>query len=337
MSLTVKTLRRRPAGADRKPLAASGRYWSRSSSLRVSRARCLATAKVNFDYNLLNLQSPNLPSVVYAKKLSADKSLLFGAVVADNVDEAVALEKKIRALTNVVEDVESTAGYLQQEQGEKLKLISEIKQTVAPLQFRPPDMRPVDIYALSSTLYSFHGYLGAARAAMGNSDPALSNQFKSLQNTVEDLRKAMLAGDETALSEHAEKLAGFQQGLFDSLRQTFVTLQNQDDSAPLSVDDLPPALRDRFVGVNGKFLLQVFPRKDVWQRENQEEFVKALRTALDPRGHQSPDHHRHAGAIVRVRIIVQGQLCHGGLVFAGRDCLDGSDSFSQFYRGAFWR
>jgi hypothetical protein len=244
--------------------------------------------KVTFDYNLLNLQSPTLPSVIYAKKLSADKSLLYGAVVADNLDEAVQLEKKIRALTNVVEDVESTAGYLHQEQGEKLKLISEIKQTVAPLQFNLPDMRPADIYALSSTLYSFNGYLGAARAAMGNSDPALSGQFLSLQNTVKDLRKAMLAGDETALGEHAEKLAEYQQGLFESLRETFASLQNQDDRAPLQIADLPPALRDRFVGVDGKFLLQVFPKKDVWQRENQKEFVETLRRELDPQDTNHP-------------------------------------------------
>jgi hopanoid biosynthesis associated RND transporter like protein HpnN len=254
----------------------------------ISLVALLELPKVTFDYDLLNLQSPNLPSVVYAKKLSADKSLLFGAVVADNVDEAVALEKKLRALTNVVDDVESTAGYLHQEQGEKLKVISEIKETVAPLQFNPPDLRPVDVYALSSTLYSFYGYLGAARADVGRSDPALAQEFLDLQNTVQDLRKGMLAGDESSLAEHADKLADFQQSLFDSFRQTFVTLQNQDDRAPLQIADLPPALRDRFVGVNGKFLLQVFPKKDVWQRDNQKEFVETLREALDPQDTNHP-------------------------------------------------
>jgi len=244
--------------------------------------------KVDFDYDLLNLQSQNLPSVVYTKKLSSDKSLLFVAVVADNVDEAVALEKKMRVLTNVVADVESAAGYLHQEQAEKLKIISEIKEAVAPLQFSPPDPQPVNIYALSSTLYSFYGYLGAARADIGNSDPELAGQFLALQNTVQALRKAMLAGDETALSEHADKLAGFQQGLFDALRETFVALQKQDDRAPLRVEDLPPALRDRFVGVHGKFLLQVFPKKDVWQRANQQEFVETLRQALDPHDTNHP-------------------------------------------------
>jgi hopanoid biosynthesis associated RND transporter like protein HpnN len=262
--------------------------WVTVVILAVSVLAATQWHKVNFDYDLLDLQSQNLPSVVYAKKLSSDKSLLYVAVVADNVDEAVALEKQMRALTNIVEDVESTAGYLHQQQGEKLKIISEIKETVAPLQFSPPDPQPVDIDALSSTLYSFYGYLGSARADVGNSDPELAGQFLALQNTVLSLRKAMLAGDETALSEHADKLAEFQQGLFEALRGTFVALQNQDDRAPLRVEDLPPALRDRFVGLHGKFLLQVFPKKDVWQRANQQQFVETLRRALDPHDTNRP-------------------------------------------------
>jgi uncharacterized protein len=244
--------------------------------------------KVKFDYNLLNLQSAELPSVIYEKKLSEGKSLLFGAVVADNLDEAVALEKQIRALTNVVADVESAAGYLNQQQTEKLKLVSEIKATVAPLQFPTPDENPVDVDALSRTLYSFYGYLGAARADVGNSNPELASQFLSLQNIVQDFRKALLAGDQTALSEHADKMAAFQQGLFEDLRETFVTLQNQDDSAPLGIEDLPPALRDGFIGVNGKFLLQVYPKKNVWERDNQQEFVDTLRQTLDPHDTNHP-------------------------------------------------
>src|ERR1035438_8051078 len=65
----------------------------------VSVAGAFEARKVFFDYNLLNMQSAGLPAVVYEQKLidSADKSVLFGAVVATNLDEAVILEKKIRA------------------------------------------------------------------------------------------------------------------------------------------------------------------------------------------------------------------------------------------------
>lgn len=250
----------------------------------ISLVAATQLGKVKFDYNLLNMQSADLPAVVFEKKLlnSADKSVLFCAVEADSLAEAVRLEKFIRTLTNVVADVQSIAGFLAQEPSEKLRLIGDVKSIVAPLQFSPPDVRPVDVATLSRTLYSFSGYAGLARGEVLDGDPALAAQFASIQNTIQDLRKTMLSADAAMQARHAEKLGQFQQALFEDLRDTFASLQAQDDRAALRIADLPSALRDRFVGVSGKFLLQVYPKKDVWQRESQEEFVATLRQALDP-------------------------------------------------------
>lgn len=258
--------------------------------IAVSGLAAVQLRRVGFDYNLLHLQSANLPAVTYIQKLinKADKSVLFCAVVADNLDEAAELEKQIHALTNVVADVDSAADFLYGEQRGKLKLIAEIKADLAPLHFSPPDTKPVDLNALSSTLYSLHGYLGQAYIATTNSDPELSREFISMQNSIQDLRKAMLTGDNVALGEHADKLAEFQQALFGDLRTTFDTLQNQNDHTLLRIGDLPPVLRDRFIGVTGKYLLQVYPKKDVWQRANQKEFVETLRHALDPHDTNHP-------------------------------------------------
>jgi hypothetical protein len=214
--------------------------------------------------------------------------LLFGAVVADDLNEAVQMEKKIRALTNEVADVESVAGLIGQNQNEKLPIITEIKEIVAPVEFGEPDPHPVDVYELSRTLYSFSGYCGQALAAVGDSDPALARELVSLQLTIQDFRKDMLSDDDSVLAEHAEKLAEFQQALFGGMRDMFTLLQRQEDQAPLQIQDIPRALRDRFVGVHGKLLLQVYPKKDVWQRDNQEEFVTALRNALDPHDTNHP-------------------------------------------------
>ena len=83
------------------------------------------------------------------------------------------------------------------------------------------------------------------------------------------------------MAVHAAKLAIYQQALFNDLRDTFQLLQQQDTSRTLQVDDLPPALQHRFVGVHGKFLIQVYPKEDVWQRAPQERFISELRT-IDP-------------------------------------------------------
>ena len=240
--------------------------------------------KVYFDYNLLDMESRGMPAVAFIQKLidSADKSIIFCAVVADSEKQAVEFQKQIEKLPTVASNgVVSMAAFLDEDQTEKLKLIGEIKQEVAPLHFGTPDAQPVNIENFSRTLYSLYGYLGAALDEIKDSNPNLTAQLVSLREAINDLRKDMLGGDAVARADHAARLAEFQQALFNDVRRTFQTLQDQDDRAPLRVEDLPPALRNRFVGVSGKFLLQVYPKYDVWQRGNQEKFIADLRT-IDP-------------------------------------------------------
>jgi uncharacterized protein len=239
--------------------------------------------RVYFDYNLIKMQSPSLTSVSFEQKLldSADKSLLYGAIMVDSLTNAVELAERIRKLPTVADVEPPFYGDFLADQSEKLKLVGQIKQEIASLQFNPPDVRPVDIFEMSRTLYGLYGYLGNALEEVGSSDPDLTRHLVALREAIEDLRKTMLQGDEKALKEHADKLAQFQQALFADLRNTFQVLQQQDDIAPLRLEDLPPALHDRFVGVTGKLLLQVYPREDVWQRDKQEKFVTELRK-VDP-------------------------------------------------------
>jgi len=231
--------------------------------------------RVKFDYNLLKLQSSSLPSVVFTHKLldSADKSVLYGAVIADSLTNAVALAEQIKKLP-VVAEVEPPfyQDFLADQTG-KLKLAGEIKLEVAPLQFNAPDLRPADVFELSRTLDWLSGYLGNALEAVGSDDPELTRQLVALRQAIGNLRKTMLQGDASALAEHAGKLAQFQQALFADLIGTFRLLQRQDDSAPLRVEDLPPALHEvRCLGARQ-------PGK--------------VRHRLAPGGSQC---HRHAGA-----------------------------------------
>jgi hopanoid biosynthesis associated RND transporter like protein HpnN len=246
-------------------------------------AALFGVRKVYFDYNLIKMQSPSLPSVMFEQKLldSADKSLLYGAVIADSLTNAVDLAEKIQKLPTVADVEPPFYGDFLADQSEKLKLVGQIKQEIASLHFNPPDTRPVDVFELSRTLYGLYGYLGNALEEVGNSDPDLIRQLVALREAIENLRKTMLQGDAPALTEHAEKLAQFQRALFADLLNTFQVLQHQDDTTPLRVEDLPPALHDRFVGVTGKLLLQVYPKEDVWQRDKQEKFVTDLRK-VDP-------------------------------------------------------
>jgi hopanoid biosynthesis associated RND transporter like protein HpnN len=229
--------------------------------------------KVYFDYDLRQMQSDGLPAVIFEKKLlsSSDKSVLYGAVIASNLQEAIELEQKLKDLPTVASVDSTVIKLLSENQTEKLKLIGEIKKDLAPIHFQEPDPRPVNIPDLTRTLYMFYGYLGQATNATAAAEPGLAKQLDSLRSAVHELRTEALAGNEDA---NAVKLGQLQYALFDDLRQTFEALREQDNSAPMRISDLPPPLRDRFIGKTGKFLLMVYPKEDVWIRENQKRFIE---------------------------------------------------------------
>ena len=237
--------------------------------------------KVYFDYDLLHLQSKGLPAVVYTQKLidSTPKSLLYAAVIATNLQHAIALEEQITNLSSV-SSIDSLTRFLAEDQTRKLALVAGIKRDLASIRFAQADTAPVNLTELDTTLYSLQGYLGNIHQETAE-QPALVKQIDSLQQAVISLRRAILSGNATRLQAHSLKLAAFQQAFFNDIQATFEGLQNQDDSAPLRVQDLPQAMHDRFVGVTGKYLLMVNAKQDLWKRENQKVFVEQLRR-VDP-------------------------------------------------------
>jgi len=252
--------------------------------LGVAAAVCglalVAVPRVGFDYNLLNLQSAKLPSVVFEKKLLAasDKSALYGVVVTTNLQEAIELEERFRALPTVG-STESMARYLAEDATAKLARIRELTNAVADIRFAEPDRQPVSLTELGQTLWSLEGYLGRAadEVAKENDEPLL-RQLRSLSAALVELRSAMHRGDEAQRTRSALQLAAYQQALFDDLWQTFRIIATQDAGGGLRVEDLPPALRHRFIGVTGKYLVQIYPRTNVWDRAPQEAFVKEIQS-----------------------------------------------------------
>jgi len=243
--------------------------------------------KVVFDYNLLNMQSHGLQAVVYEKKLinSASNSVLYGAIVADTLPEAVAIEEKLRGLSTVA-DVQSMSRYLSEDQSRKLQYVTKVKLAVADIHFANLDEKTANINELSLTLYSLQGYLGAGLEKVRSAgEKDLEPHLQALWNAVGELRNRINAGNKDA---NAFQIAFYQQALLQDLRDTFASLKLQDDRAPLRAEDLPTALRNRFIGTGGKYLIQAYPKDDVWRRDVQEKFVAELRQTLDPQDTNHP-------------------------------------------------
>lgn len=236
--------------------------------------------KVNFDYNLLNMQSKDLAAVTYIRKLieGASKSVLYAASVADSLEQAMALEARFTNLTTVA-GVDSMAPFLTADQSDKLRKIRQIKEVVEPIRFAEPDTEFAQPAALSQTLQYTLGYLGrAAEAATKEGATEIAGQIRALRQSIIEFRHRLA---DAGGREPVQRLSAFERALFGELRETFDAMKAQDASAPLTAGDLPPELKNRFIGRTGKHLLQIYPKENVWQREPQERFVRELRS-VDP-------------------------------------------------------
>ncbi|HZM05508.1 MAG TPA: MMPL family transporter, partial [Candidatus Saccharimonadales bacterium] len=276
----------------------------------VTLLSCVAAAsqfgKVYFDYNLLHMQSKGLPAVIYEKKLLfSGTSVLYAAIVADSLPDAREIEEKVKKLPSVAsvdgdDKGDAVFDLLTREQTNEIRLVNSIKSEVSDLHFAPVDAGPVQLHDLSRTLWSLTGYLDlAADTVEKNVVPAkpeegghrlvadgtaeidqtnLVEQLTSLRQAIDDLRVKMLRNDPTVLP----RLDKFQSALFDDIRNTFETIKTQDTSSRLEPKDLPPALRNRFIGQTGHYMVQVFPTNDIWNHENQREFIAELDKVMAP-------------------------------------------------------
>jgi hypothetical protein len=242
--------------------------------------------RVRFDYNLLNLQSQGLSAVAYERKLaeSSARPVLPCLVTADSVDEAVALEQRLRALKTVA-TVQSMAPLLAGDQRVKLDYVRQIRQAAGVIGFAAMETGALDLSGLEGALQSFHQALGGALYALDRSaQPGLRSDVDVLREAVDAWRQAIRS---TAPALAVDKLTAYQQALFGDLAATLRALQQQDDRSGLRAEDLPAGLRARFIGRTGKFLLHVYPKDNIWERAQQEAFVRDLRT-VDPHVLGSP-------------------------------------------------
>ncbi len=240
-----------------------------------------SSRRVYFDYNLLHMQSADLPAVIFEEKLieSASNALLFAVLLADSVETANQIEERVRKLPTVA-DVKSMTSFFGEDPGPRLEKINQIKSIADSIRFAEVDRGPFDVKVASQVFYSFQGYLGAAveavQADQGESE--LYWKIQSVWESVSRIRRSLNSPDAGRMGEQA---ARFQQALLTDLRATFNALARQDASGALTVEDLPSGLRNRFVGVSGRYLLQVYPKDDVWQKDHQAAFVADLRK-IDP-------------------------------------------------------
>lgn len=236
---------------------------------------------VTFDYNLLNLQAHGTESVEWEKRIIAnsERSSWNALATAPTPHQAMQKAAAFEALP-VVETVESVASFLPSGQAERLPLVRALQPLLVGLPPRLAAPTPVDVSALRRSLDQIRFKV---REDNDEWDPDTKPTESELSAARARLRT--LVGRLQRLPEHEAQLAlqPFQTALFRDFADKWSLLRdNVNPSGPITLADIPPQLKKRFVSRDeAKFLLQIYPKDNIREREPLEEFIRQLRQ-IDP-------------------------------------------------------
>ncbi len=223
--------------------------------------------QVKYDHNLLHLQAEDLSSVQWEHVLLEQTrgAGIHAVSVTSTPEEALVLKERFEKLPSVSQ-VHTLASIVPREQERKLEQLRDIQNRLASL---PPRAK------------AFAHDLPKAED--------LQRAGKDLLASLERLPPTLLVTElRTHLGSLLERLRSdpgsparlkvFQERMVRDLVGDLHDLRDASEPSAISLSDIPASLQERFVGKNGKWLVRVFAKENLWEYEALDRFVAELRT-----------------------------------------------------------
>jgi hopanoid biosynthesis associated RND transporter like protein HpnN len=233
----------------------------------------LGMGRLYYDHNLLNLQPAGLESVDLEQRLltESDRSVWFALSIADSREELLRRKERFLELPSV-QRVEEIASFFPLDDDQKCPIIERIQSRLADLPERPP--------LIPSDSPDQLGQWLAQLQAMVHGTP----QAPRIRQQLDQVRAALRS---MPLSECYRRLSAYQHYMAGDLLSRLHVLRSMANPEPPQLADLPQSLVRRFVGKDGKFLLQIYSKGNIWDMDAMEQFVADVRS-VDPRATGNP-------------------------------------------------
>jgi len=236
--------------------------------------------KVTFDYNLLHLQNPGMESVQLTRELldTGKGSVIYGVAIAESVEQADRMADELREKA-AVSKVRTLGDFVPRDQNKRMGEVKRIAQVAGQISLETGREQKVDVAKakqdLEFLLESSQEGAKQAKSYLGLSKRA-RQAVETFEKLIPPLERAVAALDKLDPAEAEQRLQRHQVKLVGSIVQNLGWLKTQRGDRPLTSEDLPPELKQRYLSKNGKVLLEIEPAVDVWERKPTEEFVEEI-------------------------------------------------------------
>jgi hopanoid biosynthesis associated RND transporter like protein HpnN len=234
------------------------------AALVIALGAAATTPHMRFDFDPLNLKDRSTESVRTLLDLmgNEDTAPYTADILAASAAEARTLTATLEALPTV-DSVLSVERFLPRDQESKLPIIESAAFLILPA-LAAPKIAPPDDAGRAAAFVGFHDFLEKGMGGEGRVPAGLLAPVRRLDAA---LRRLSPAAD-TLRSLENRLLATFP-GRLQALRESL-------EAGPVTLADLSPALRSRFVGASGQWRLEIFPEENVRVPENLDRFVAEI-------------------------------------------------------------
>ncbi len=225
------------------------------------------TFNLKTDFNPINLRDPNTESVIAFKNLMKDKETtpMTLTVLAKDENNAKTLQQKLSALATVDKTV-SLFDFEPGDQDSKLALIEEMGLMLGAQTQRLPALKtdgdPVP--AINRLIETIDTILPQKTEA--DERTALTHFKKELQDILIELDTRQQQGRSMFIEQIQTTLLGTLPNVMNELSAGF-------NAKPVTLNDLPIYIKDKWLSKNGSYRIQIFPKKDLNDLISLEEFI----------------------------------------------------------------
>ena len=237
------------------------------ATLLLTLVSILLVFKVKTDFNPINLRDPKTESVIAFKNLMKDKetSPMTLTILAKDANTVKELQNKLGAIDTVDKTI-SLFDFMPADQEEKLATIEDMAlvlgsqaQSFPPLK---PDADPVP--GINSLILTIDKILPA------KTDSHEIEVLKAFKKELQDILIELDTRHEPSRRLFIEKI---QTTLLGTLPNAMNELYDSFNAKEITLDDIPPEVKVRWLSKDGLYRVQIFPKKDLNNLADLQEFI----------------------------------------------------------------
>ncbi len=225
---------------------------------------------VRFNSSVLDLQAREVEAVKYQSEiLKSEGAATWFAVSLASGREEVIRKAKLFSELPTVKKVTSILDLVPGDQPEKIALLKTFPPLLRGIE---PRSKPtsIDVGRLRGALERIDRRLGAAEGAWKPGAKPPEPEIRACRDAIATFLDRLLLLEPAAAAALLEE---FQRELVGDFVEKIDFLKRSLDPSPITEEDLPEALRKRFVGLTGKYLLRVYAKENIWKAKALKSFV----------------------------------------------------------------